>query len=283
MNWTKVSNVAIFTTVTALTVGAGNAMAGPVLDRISERGVVTLCTNVNNPPNVFIDSSGKAQGMQVDLMNNMRAHLSEVVGKELNYELVPTLPANRVEFLDRGKCDVIFTSLTVTPERQRLIQFIEPYYYAAGAGLQTRDDVTIESWEALKNKRICSNQGSSWNLPLERNYGAEIVALQSQQEVDQSLRDGRCIALVSDDSYLQARFLTDDKGYWTGYKVQELKAFSEGPWGLAIKFGDDDLQATLSEMVASWHASGLIAEEAQKWGFTPPQFVSDMQQKYQNQ
>ena len=33
----------------------------------------------------------------------------------------------------------------------------------------------------------------------------------------------------------------------------------------------------------SWHASGLIAEEAQKWGFTPPQFVSDMQQKYQNQ
>ena len=86
MNWTKVSNVAIFTTVTALTVGAGNAMAGPVLDRISERGVVTLCTNVNNPPNVFIDSSGKAQGMQVDLMNNMRAHLSEVVGKDIYRE-----------------------------------------------------------------------------------------------------------------------------------------------------------------------------------------------------
>lgn len=259
------------------------AQAGEVMDKVKERGRVSICTNVNNPPNVFLDSSGKSQGMQVDLMNGMKASLEAKLGKPLEIELVPTLPANRVEFLDRGKCDMIFTSLTVTPERQKLIQFIEPYYYAAGPGLQTKKGVDLKSWEALKGKSVCSNQGSSWNVPLERDYGVKIVAFQTQQEVDQSLRDGRCVGLVSDDSYLQARFLTDKDGVWKDFEIQKLPAFTEGPWGLAIKFGDAEFQKELSDIVIAWHKNGTVIEAAKKWGFTPPKFSTDMQQKYKAQ
>lgn len=262
---------------------AAPAVAGEVLDKVTERGRISICTNVNNPPNVFIDSSGKSQGMQVDLMNDMKASLEAKLGKPLEIELVPTLPANRVEFLDRGKCDMIFTSLTVTPERQKLIQFIEPYYYAAGPGLQTKKGVELKAWEDVTGKSVCSNQGSSWNVPLERDYGVKIVAFQTQQEVDQSLRDGRCIGLVSDDSYLQARFLNDKDGVWKDFEVQKLPAFTEGPWGLAIKFGDAEFQKELSDIVAGWHKDGTVIDVAKKWGFTPPKFSTEMQQKYKAQ
>lgn len=273
----------VFSATITCVLAAPRADAAAVLDKIKDRGRIAICTNVNNPPNVFLDSSGKAQGMQVDLMEDMKVQMEKKLGKPIEIELVPTLPANRVEFLDRGKCDVIFTSLTVTPERQKLIQFVEPYYYAAGPGFQTKKGVTLGKWEELKGKRVCSNQGSNWNLPMERDYGATIVAFQTQQEVDQSLRDGRCIGLISDDSYLQARFLNDKDGTWKDFEVQDLPAFYEGPWGLAIKFGDADLQKTLSDIITSWHASGKIIETAQKWGFKPPKFSAEMHQKYKSQ
>ena len=277
---TRMSALVAISATSCFAFAAVSAQAGPVADKVKERGRIAICTNVNNPPNVFIDSSGKSQGMQVDLMNDMKASLEGKIGKPLEIELVPTLPANRVEFLDRGKCDMIFTSLTVTPERQKLIQFIEPYYYAAGPGLQTKKGVTLKSWEDLKGKSVCSNQGSSWNVPLERDFGVKIIAFQTQQEVDQSLRDGRCIGLVSDDSYLQARFLTDKDGIWKDFEIQNLPAFTEGPWGLAIKFGDAEFQKDLSDIVIAWHRKGTVIEAAKKWGFTPPKFSNDMQQKY---
>ncbi|WP_205826742.1 transporter substrate-binding domain-containing protein [Mesorhizobium zhangyense] len=283
LNYSKSTGIVAIAATLVSGLAAPSAHAGEVLDKIKDRARVTVCTNVNNPPNVFLDSSGTAKGMQVDLMEDMKGQLGKVVGKDLAIELVPTLPANRVEFLDRGKCDMIFTSLTVTPERQKLIQFVEPYYYAAGPGLQTKKGVELKSWDDVRGKPICSNQGSSWNVPLERDYGVTIVAFQTQQEVDQSLRDGRCIALVSDDSYLQARFLTDKDGVWKDFEIQKLPAFSEGPWGLAVKFGDADLQKALSDITTEWHASGKVIDTAKKWGFTPPKFSYDMQDKYKKQ
>lgn len=272
------STLAVSAALLALT--PATSWAGDVLAKVAERGKLTVCTNVNNPPSAFLEPSGQARGMHIDLLDDLRERLAKKVGKPVETELVPTLPANRVQFLQQGKCDIIFTSLTVTPEREKLIQFIQPYYYAAGAGLQTRKDVTIASWEELKGKPVCSNQGSSWNLPLEQKYGATIVAFQTQQEVDQSLRDGRCIALVSDDSYLQSRFLTDKDGVWKDFIVQDLKPFSEGPQGLAIQFEDPNFQAFLSETTTDWHATGKVIEVAKKWGLRPPLLAEELHAKY---
>jgi len=256
------------------------ASAGDALAKVSDRGKLVVCTNVNNPPLAYLEPSGKARGMHMELLEDLRLRLSKKLGKNIQTELVPTLPANRVQFLQQGKCDMIFTSLTVTPEREKLVQFIEPYYYAAGAGLFTRKGMKIGKWEDLKGKPICSNQGSSWNLPLEQKFSANIVAFQSQQEVDQSLRDGRCIALVSDDSYLQSRLITDKDGHWKDYVIQELVPFSEGPWGLAVQLGDPQFKTYLSGVVTDWHATGLVIEEARKVGLKPSPLAQELHAKY---
>jgi polar amino acid transport system substrate-binding protein len=256
------------------------ASAGDALAKVSDRGKLAVCTNVNNPPLAYLEPSGKARGMHMELLEDLRLRLSKKLGKDIQTDLVPTLPANRVQFLQQGKCDMIFTSLTVTPEREKLVQFIEPYYYAAGAALFTRKGMKIAKWEDLKGKQVCSNQGSSWNLPLEQKFSANIVAFQSQQEVDQSLRDGRCIALVSDDSYLQSRLITDKDGHWKDYMIQELVPFSEGPWGLAIQFGDPQFKSYLSDVVTDWHATGRVIEEARKVGLKPSPLAQQMHAKF---
>lgn len=274
------SMVAVGALALSAAVIAKPANAADTLGKIADRGKMTVCTNVNNPPSAYLEPSGKAMGMHIDLLDDLRARLSTKLGKAIQTELVPTLPANRVQFLQQGKCDIIFTSLTVTPEREKLIQFVQPYFYAAGAGLQTKKGVTIASWEELKGKSICSNQGSSWNLPLEQKFGATIVAFQTQQEVDQSLRDGRCVALVSDDSYLQSRFIIDKEGNWKDYVVQDLKPFSEGPQGLAIQLGDPGFLTFLSGVTQDWHATGKVIEVAKKWGLRPPVLATELNEKY---
>lgn len=264
--------VALSTSITTLVATVEDASAN-VLERIASRGSISVCSNLNNPPLAFTTPTGDAEGMQIDLLKDLMTRMSDKLGKEIKVNLVPALPANRIQFLQQGKCDMIFTSLTVTEDRKKLIQFVEPYYYAAGPGLQARKDADIPSWESLKGKRVCANQGASWNAPLERTYGAEIVALQSQQEVDQSLRDGRCIALVSDDSYLQSRVISDKDGIWADYKIVDLKPFDQGPWGIAINFKEPELQTLISDTVIDWNKSGRIIDEAAKWGLTPSPYA----------
>jgi polar amino acid transport system substrate-binding protein len=266
--------------VSALAIlGFSNAAHADVLAKVADTGKLSVCTNVNNPPLAFLEPSGTAKGMHLDLLQDFVARLSAKVGKKVEAELVPVLPANRVQFLQQGKCDILFTSLTVTEERKKLVQFVEPYYYAAGPALLSKKAVEIARWEDIKGKPICSNQGSSWNLPLEQKYGANIVAFQSQQEVDQSLRDGRCVALVSDDSYLQARFLNDKDGVWKDFHIQNLVPFTEGPWGLAVRFDEPAFNAFTSAAIKDWNKNGTIVALAKKWGFTPAPFALKAQKE----
>jgi len=273
---TKIVTKSIFTVAglaVALTVGVPASQAADILDKITDRSKIVVCTNVNNPPLVFLEPSGAAKGMQIDLLDDFIGRLSKKLGKKVEVELIAVLPANRVQFLQQGKCDILFTSLTVTEERKKLVWFVEPYYYAAGPGLLSKKGTVVKRWEDIKGKPICSNQGSSWNLPVEQKYGGTIVAFQTQQEVDQSLRDGRCIALVSDDSYLQARMLTDTAGHWKDYFIQDLEPFTEGPWGLAIRFDERRFYDFISDTIKDWNKKGTIVDAAKKWKLKPAQLA----------
>jgi len=264
-----------------LLAGALPASAGPVLDKIKEQGAVQLCTNVNNPPFAFLAPTGEVQGLQPGLFEDVRAGLEKLAGKPVKLEIVPVLPSNRVQFLQQGKCDLIF-ALTATPERRKVIKFIDPGYYAVGPAVVTRKDFTLTSWDELKGKPICSNTGSAWNPPLEQQFGATILAFQTQQEVDQSLRDGRCVGLVSDDAFQQARFGSDKEGYWKDFKIQDLPAYTDAlPSSLAINFGDDEFDAFLTGLVNSWHRSGKTIELAKAAGLTPPPVIYELQKSLQ--
>lgn len=104
---------------------------GPVLQRIAERGVVSACTNVENRPFAYLTPSGKAVGFNADLLENLRQSLSSRLGREISAQTIPTSGANRVPFVQQGKCDVIITwpmqrrsrrawALSVRPAKARM-------------------------------------------------------------------------------------------------------------------------------------------------------------------
>lgn len=240
--------------VLALALG-GRVEAGPVLQRIAAKGMLNVCTNVENRPFAYLSPNGEALGFNIDLAEDIRRRLSLELGRPLRRQTVPTSGANRVVFLDQGKCDLIITGFSVTPERQRLVDFIAPNFYSSGAVLLGRRDNAPASWESLRGQALCSSHGSTYNQAVAERYGVRILAFAGLTESAQALRDGRCVGQVMDEAV--ARLRLHDSAQWADFAIVLPPVF-EAPWSMAIAHGDPEFRALLDGYSRQWRSEGLL-------------------------
>lgn len=239
------------------------AQAGNVLQRIAERGVLNVCSNVENRPFAYLSPSGQAMGFNIDLAEDIRARLSAELGQPLQRAIIPTSGANRVPFLDQGKCDLIITGYSVTPERQRLVDFIEPNFYSSGAVLLARKEQPVSDWESLRGKAICSSHGSTYNQAVAERYGVRILAFAGLTESAQALRDQRCVGQVMDEAVARLRLLNQRE--WADYEIK-LPTILEAPWSMAIAKGDPLLRDKLDGYARAWRQEGVIEALENRYG-----------------
>ena len=81
------------------------------LDEIRESGTINIGVFSDKNPFGYVDENGEYQGYDVYFANR----IGEDLGVEINY--VSTEAANRVEYLETGKVDVILANFTETEER----------------------------------------------------------------------------------------------------------------------------------------------------------------------
>ncbi|WP_207389724.1 ABC transporter substrate-binding protein/permease [Stutzerimonas kirkiae] len=233
------------------------------LQRIAERGVLKVCSNVENRPFAYLSPSGQAQGFNIELFDDLRQRLSAHLGVPLAGEVVSTSGANRVPFLQQGRCDLILTGFSVTAERQRLVDFVLPGFYASGAVLLARREQAVDSWQGLRGQTVCSSHGSVYNSALAERYGVRILAFAGLTESAQALRDRRCVGQVTDEAVAYLR-LRDTPG-WEGFEIK-LPAILETPWSMAVAKGDGEFHALLEGYARDWRDSGLLYRLEARYG-----------------
>jgi membrane-bound lytic murein transglycosylase MltF len=95
----------------------------PDLDGIVERRFLRILT-VHNPP--FFSFSGiKQKGLIADLSKMLEDHLAEEIGR-VRSPTVIVIPVSRDELIPsllEGRGDLVMGNLTITPERQKLVDF----------------------------------------------------------------------------------------------------------------------------------------------------------------
>jgi polar amino acid transport system substrate-binding protein len=94
--------------------------AGEVIDRILERGYMTLGTTGEQPPMSVRNKDGEMIGLDIDLA----LLISMAMGVKLNVEQMPfdeLIPA-----LESGKVDMVISSMAITPERNLKVAFVGP-------------------------------------------------------------------------------------------------------------------------------------------------------------
>ena len=91
------------------------------LDDIMKAGKLRVAIDLGVPPYGMKDAALNPTGSDVETARLLAKGLG------VTLEIVPTTGANRVPFLQTGKADIVISSMSVTPERQKVIDFSTPY------------------------------------------------------------------------------------------------------------------------------------------------------------
>ncbi|MDB5590034.1 transporter substrate-binding domain-containing protein [Enterovirga sp.] len=251
----------------ALALAAALPAAADVLDTIKQRGTLIVGTKADYKPFGFRDPSGAIVGIEPDLAGDLAKRLG------VKLELVPVVSANRIEFLNQGKIDVIIATLSDTAERRKVVQGIDPPYYSDFVNVLVAKKANITSWEQLKGKPVCGTTGAWYNRDVARNYGPEIVAFDGSEKPLFALKQGNCVGYVYDQTFIQGRLLDDE---WKADYAMPLKGILEAPWMIAVAKNNPKLQAEIEAVQKDWFKSGLIVSTEKKWGIQPTEYSLKM-------
>src|SRR5262249_9761772 len=235
------------------------------LDKIRQRGVVVVGTKADYKPFGFRDPQGNIVGFEPDLAKDVADRLG------VRLELEPVVSANRMQFLQQGKIDLMIATMNVTEERRKTVGIVEPSYYASGVNVFVSRKVALKRWEQLRDQKVCGIQGAFYNKYVAEKYGADIVAFRGQNEAETALQQGTCIGWLYDDTAFQER-LGDPK--WAAFEMP-LETILTEPWGAAVRLEERDgpWGQFIAKTIADWHRSGKLLETEKKWGILPSAFL----------
>lgn len=237
-----------------------SAQADATLDKIQQRHVLVVGVLLSGGPFGGIDpTTQKPRGLNVDLAQELGRQLGADV------QLVPVLPANRVQFLQQGKVDLLIANMEWTAERGEILGFVPTPFYRVGGTAAVLKDSKISRWEDLKGQPVCTSQGSSYVKPL-TELGAEIKAFKSSSESLLALRGNNCVAAVHDATLINP--LIADTAEWQGYRALSPE-LNPAPSVIWTRRGESDTQARLDPIIKELHRSGWLIEAQTRNRITP--------------
>ncbi len=246
------------------------AQAFDAPEAIKARGTLVVGVKPDYRPFSYRDPSGTLVGIEPDLA----ADLAKRLGVKL--ELVPVVSSNRMEFLQQGKVDMLIATISDKPERRRVVQAIDPPYYADFVNVILSKKSGIKDWAELKGKPVCATAGAWYNKTITQTYGADLVAFDGSEKPLFALEQGNCVGYVYDQTFLQGKMLDNE---WKTDYVMPLKGILEAPWIMAVAKGNDGLGKIAEDATKEWVKSGFIVDEEKKWGITPTAYTTMMHQK----
>ena len=203
------------------------------LEKIKENDVIRIGVFGDKPPFGYIDENGENQGYDIYLAKRIA---KDLLGDESKIQFVITEAANRVEYLQSGKVDLILANFTVTPERKEAVDFANPYMKVS-LGIVSPDGSVITDVEQLEGKKLIVNKGTTAEMYFTQNHpDIELIKYDQNTEAFNALKDGRGDALAHDNTLVFA-WVVENEGFTTG--ITELG--NQDYIAPAVQKGDTEL------------------------------------------
>lgn len=246
-----------------------------LLADVRARGVLVVGVKKDVPLWGQIDpSSGQIVGFEPDLARRVADHLG------VRLQLKGLLTAERISAVTSGEVDLLIATLSDTPERRAALALVAPHYYASGVNIMARKRDRFRAWADLRNRRVCGRRGAFYNRAITVRYGADVIALYSNALGLSALRDGRCAALLHDDTSLTAQL---QDAIWSADFEMPLATLYTVPWSMALHPQERGgaFERVLSDLVVGWLRQGTLAQTEARWGIPGSVWVRDMQARWQ--
>jgi glutamate transport system substrate-binding protein len=247
---------------------------GTPLDAIQKRGKLIVGTKFDQPLfGVKNPTTGDIEGFDAEIARLMA---KAIFGDPAKIEFIEAVSKNREPFLQEGKVDIVVATYTINDKRKQVVDFAGPYYVARQDILVKKDDNTIKAVQDLNGKKVCTVQGSTslTNLQAQAPQADVSTLFDKYGLCVEALNDGRVQAVTTDNAIL-AGFVEQgpDK-----YKLVGAP-FSNEPYGIGLKKGDNTLQAFLNTQLEMFFRDGQWKKAYDKTlgkvipGGTPPAIV----------
>ncbi len=228
--------------------------ADTTMGKIQERGELRVGVKFDVPPFGFKNpQSNQVEGFDVDM--------GKFIAQELGVEpkFIEAISDNRIPFLKRGTVDLILSTMTINAERDKEIDFSEPYYIAEGRILVPKGS-DIKGIDDLAGRNVCTALGSTYEETLrEQAPKAKLKLVDTYSECLELLQNEAVDAVSTDDVILTGMIIQDDSLEMVGERL------TTEPYGAGIKQGETDLQRFVNGVLKKVEDDGRWEETYQKW------------------
>lgn len=230
--------------------------AGSTMAKLQDKGTIKVGVKYDVPLFGFKNpQSGDVEGFDIDL--------AQRVADELGVDLKPVeaISDNRIPFLEEGTVDLVFSTMTITTDRDAEIDYSRPYFIAHGRVLVPGGSEVKSIKDLGAGTTTCTALDSTYETTIipKQAPDTEIKALGTYSECFAQLQRGSVDALITDNVILAGFRQQDDSMEIVG------KDLTTDPYGAGVKEGDTEFADFISGVLDETLEDGTWQGLYDKW------------------
>lgn len=228
---------------------------------ILKRDKIIVGISFDSKPFGFKDSDGQVKGMEADLAREIAERIlgsrNKVVFKNITSQ-------DRIKTAMSDNVDMVISTMTITNERKRFVDFSVPYF-VAGQAICVRKDSKIDSIYDLMNKKIIVILGTTGEKNIKHFIpNALIQGYINNSDAINAFKNGSDDAITTDDSLLQGLVIEN-----SDYRLLPKKLTKE-PYGIAFKKSKQtkSLKNNINNIINEIRLDGTLITIKNRWGLS---------------
>jgi arginine/ornithine transport system substrate-binding protein len=214
-------------------------------------------------PFTFKTADGKPTGFDVDIAEALCNEIKRkcVYVEQVWDSMIPGLQAK--------KYDVIVSSMSITDDRKKVVDFTDKYYNTPSR-IVVKADTPFTDLSSLKGKNIGVLKGSTqekYAMGDLKPAGVKVVPYEAQDQVYLDIKSGRLDGTVADSVEVTGGFLSKPEGQGYGFVgpvLNDVKYYGYGV-GIALRQGETALRDELNGAIKAIRANGVYETVSKKY------------------
>lgn len=241
-------------------IGVAQSASADTLDDIKKAGKIRIAVDLGVPPYGMTDDKMQPTGSDIET--------AKALAKDwgVEFEHVPTTGAARIPALQTGKADLVISTLSVTPERAKVIDFSKGYAVLRTV-IAAPKSVTLKGMADLDGKTVGTVRGTTHDTQLTREgpKGMKLVRYEDDATEAQAFLSGQVdifstaellVAPIDKKNparQVEVKFVLDTFTLAVGVKKDEARLLAEVNNWIATNLKNGKLDA----IYRKYHGNGL--------------------------
>jgi polar amino acid transport system substrate-binding protein len=218
-------------------------------------GTMTVCTDSPYPP-MELEEDGEFTGFDIELTREIASRL------DMEFEVRDVTFDTILLSLESDECNLVASSMSITPEREEQVLFSDPYFDAEQSLLvRAEDEETYPDLESLEGQTIGTQCETTGDTYAEENKpeGATVQCFTETDPMFLALESGEVAALLQDLVANVGRAAENENLAVTGtFETDEQ-------YGFAIAQDNQELVDQVNEQLQAMRDDGTYDELYEEW------------------